>query len=103
MLLTWSIYKDTSGNVDDWVENSAAFYHDEDINASERNRLKFFEDGIHEVWFEKKSTFIEVKDGKFDIRKVKPLIANIVEGQYWGTFIEGFTLYRGKFWVCMGS
>ena len=102
--MNWSIFKDSSIDYDKWEENDAAFYFDYDIQASPENRLKFLADGIHEVFYEKYSTFLEVKDGKFNIENAKPAIQNIVEqAEYWGTFIEGFRKKEGKIYVCIGS
>ena len=101
--MVWSMFKDLDGEYDEWQENDVAFYINQDINASPFNRVKFFRDGMHEVFFGTMSTFIEVKDGKFDIEKVKPLIANIVEPQYHGDYIEGFIKKGGKFMVEIGS
>lgn len=101
--MIWSMYKDTDGEYDQWEENDAAFYINYDIDASTLNRVKFFKDGVYEVFFGKLSTFLEVKNGKFDIERSKPLIANIVESQYHGQFIEGFKKKDGKFYVEMGS
>ena len=101
--MIWSMFKDLDGEYDEWEENDVAFYINEDINATSYNRVKFFRDGIHEVFFENLSTFLEVKNGKFDIEKAKPLIANIVSPQYHGQFIEGFKKKDGKFYVEMGS
>lgn len=102
--MIWSIYKDTDGEFDTWEENPVAFFFNRDIDASPDNRVKFFKDGIHEVFFGDHSTFLEVVDGKFDIDKVKVLIGNIVEADgYWGEFIEGFSKYKGKYVVEIGS
>lgn len=102
--MCWSMFKDLDGEYDQWEENDVAFYFNMDINASPHNRVKFFRDGIHEVFYGRFSTFIEVKNGKFDIEAVKPLIADIVEkAGYWGEYIEGFCKRDGKFHVEIGS
>jgi len=102
--MEWSIFKDTSGEYEQWELADAAFYWDYDSDASPTNRLKFFKDGVHEVFFDTSSCKIEVINGKFDINKVIPLIKYIVEeDEYWGTFIEGFHKKDGKFFVCIGS
>ena len=102
--MVWSIYKDTSKSFENWEECDSAFFFDRDIIASPENRLKFFEDGMHEVFFEKQSALIEVINGKFDIAKAKRSIGEIVElAGYWGSYIEGFSRKNGKFQVDIGS
>ena len=102
--MNWAIFKDSSIDFHQWEENDAAFYFDYDIPALAEYRLKFLSDGMHEVFFEDKSTFLEVKDGKFNIENAKPAIQNFVEqAGYWGTFIEGFRKKEGKIYVSIGS
>ena len=102
--MVWSIYKDTSKAYEDWEEADAAFFIDRDIVASDYNRLKFFEDGIHTVWFEKQSCIVEVVNGKFNIAKAKEAIGEAVDlAGYWGCYIEGFSRRNGKYVVEIGS
>lgn len=102
--MVWSLYKDTEGDFDFWELNPVAHYFNYDIDASPNNRLKFFRDGQHVVHFGVHSCVLEVKDGKFDIEAAKKAIGEIVKlDGYWGQYIEGFELRKGKFEVCVGS
>lgn len=103
--MVWSIYKDTSKSFENWEECDSAFFFDRDIIiAHPENRLKFFEDGTHEVFFEGKKFSVDVINGKFDIQKVKEVVGKAVtEVGYWGCYIEGFSRRGGKFVVDIGS
>jgi len=104
MQMVWSIYKDTSGDYDDWQEMDAAIFFDMDCKGSPHNQVRMMHDGIHEVWYDGFSTTVEVKDGKFNIPQAKVSIGEIVEkAGYWGNFIERFYRRNGKFEVSMGS
>ena len=103
-LMVWSIYKDTSGDFNKWEKCDAAFFFDMDIVASAENRVKFFEDGVHQIWFGNQSALVEVINGKFNIDKAMEAIGEAVEiDGYWGTYIERFYRRNGKFEVAIGS
>ena len=102
--MVWSIYKDTSGAYDSWVECDSAYFFDKDIVSSPENQVKFFEDGVHTVWFGNQSALVEVTNGKFNIAKAKETIGEAVElDGYWGQYIERFYRRNGKFEVAIGS
>ena len=102
--MCWSIYKDTSGDFDNWAECDSAHFFDQDINASPENRLKFFADGLHEIHYGNQVALVQVTDGKFDIEQAKQAIGEAVEADgYWGCYIERFYRRNGKFEVAIGS
>lgn len=103
--MVWSIYKDTVGiEFDQWQEADAAFFFDRDIEASPDNRVKFFLDGVHTVYFDKKPFQVEVVNGKFNIQDVCRACGEAVAAaDYWGVYIEGFSRKNGLFVVEIGS
>ena len=102
--MTWSIYKDTEGPVEQWEENYAAMYIDYDVDTNHfPNKIKFLRDGMHHIWFGNQWTAVRVVNGQFAPTAHDQLLAIIAKDGYWGTFIEGFSKENGKLVVVVGS
>lgn len=102
--MVWSIYKNTEGRaVKDWEECHVAWYVDYDMDTNHfPNRVRFLHDGFHEVYFDGNSITCKVVDGRWAPETHRDIL-NMVEKSYWGMYIEGFELRRGKLVVLVGS
>ena len=96
--MQWSIFKNTDGPVEEWVENRGA-----NLTTGE-----FLADGLHYVEFKyfenTAAAMITVANGYF-ADDTEELIEGIVrEAGYWGDFIEGFKMNDdGNIEVTIGS
>lgn len=102
--MVWSIYKDSSINVDAWEPCYTAWFTDYDMDTNHAPlRVKFLHAGEHDVWYDGNKTTIAVdKNGLWESNAEK-LILKMTHKTYHGDFVEGFYKRDGKIHVSIGS
>ena len=101
--MAWSIYKDTSGDVNDWQECHVAWFVDYDVDTNhEPNRIKFLHDGYVDVYYGTDYVTCKVEGGQW-ASDTERKILDMVSKTYWGIYVEGFCKRQGTIEVIMGS
>jgi hypothetical protein len=101
--MTWSIFKDSSKNYNDWECCYTAWFVDYDSKTDHfPNKIRFFHDGYVDVHFDGNYVTCKVSGGEWE-RETESKILRMVAETYHGEYIEGFERRKGKIHVVIGS